>query len=598
MTNLCEDYSLNILQVDVASCRHPTAAIFPTSAATTVYILYSSPALLVVVISDREIVRKLITTDGGSTRFLSTPTGCRHRDRSSTYRQLTATVSAIAAAPPSTTVASPTSTPSLSLPELSTRRSSSSCRSSVAPRFPVFLDTTAPSPDPDSPPTDSACCSRSVRSVILSTVSEEHPATGQTSLFCDICPHRAFQSSPSDSGRDPTTIRMSSDASFAPPPFKGLPSEDAERWLRRFTYYVDYRKLSDDEALQLFKLLLSDTAADWLESLNDTDRHSIRSISKCFTERFETSEICRWKQASEIFTRQQSPNETVDIFITDVLNLAKRVPIDDQKIIRFALLKGFKPAIRQHVLQSSADTLDATIKAARIAEAAAAHGPSEAADITGLAKDVRDLLAALADLKTKPRTPSAERLAFTDGGATSSTSRSSSPRRVSFGDRPSRPECRPSQHSSSVYRRPVVNTPMSWEWPDDVPCDDRYCRPAPPSFQRRPSWPPNSWRHSRPLSGTQQQYWSPSSNFSTDHHLSGQSLHYTSHVCSRCGRFHAINDCFARGLQCFQCGRFNHLKAMCRSAPAPVVQPNPIVEPNFSGNFPRKNFVKHRNFNP
>jgi len=99
---------------------------------------------------------------------------------------------------------------------------------------------------------------------------------------------------------------MSSDASFAPPPFKGLPSEDAERWLRRFTYYVAYRKLSDDDALQLFKLLLSDTAADWLESLDDTDKHSIRSISKCFIERFETSEVNHWKQASEIFARHKA----------------------------------------------------------------------------------------------------------------------------------------------------------------------------------------------------------------------------------------------------------------------------------------------------
>jgi len=335
-----------------------------------------------------------------------------------------------------------------------------------------------------------------------------------------------------------------------------------------------------------------------LESLDDTDKRSIRSISKCFIERFETSEVNRWKQASEIFTRAQSPNETVDIFITDVLNLAKRVPIDDPKIIRFALLNGFKPAIRQYVLQSSAETLDATVKAARLAEAAAAHGPPEATDITGLAKDDRDLSAAVADLKTQTRTSSTERLAYTDAGATSSTSRSTSPRRVSFRDRPLRPGIRPAPQPSSVYRRPVVNTPMSWEWPDETPCDDRYCRPAPPSNQRRPSLPLNTWRRSRPSSWTQQQSWSPSSNFSTDRHSSGQSLHYSSNVCFKCGRLHAINDCFARGLQCFQCGRFNHIKAMCRSAPAHFVQPNQNERPNFSGNSPRQNFVKHINFNP
>jgi hypothetical protein len=391
---------------------------------------------------------------------------------------------------------------------------------------------------------------------------------------------------------------MSSDASFAPPPFKGLPSEDAERWLRRFRYYVDYRKLSDDEALQLFKLLLSDTAADWLESLDDADKRSIRSLAKCFTGRFETSEVYRWKQASEIFTRQQGPNESVDIFITDVLNLAKRVPIDDQKIIRFALLKGFKPAIRQHVLQSSADTLDATVKAARIAEAAAAHGPPEATDITGLAKDVRDLLTAVADMKTRPRTPSTERLACTDAGTTSSTSRASSPRRVSFSDRPSRSEFRPPPQSSSVYRRPVVNTPMSWDWPEEEPRYDRYRSSTPPSFQRRPAAPPNTWRRSRPSSSwTSQQPRSSSSTFAANRNSTGQSQRYSSNVCSNCGRQHSPNACFARGLQCFQCGRLNHFRVMCRSAPTQFGQSNRNAPRNFSGNFSGQNFTQRRQSN-
>jgi len=466
----------------------------------------------------------------------------------------------------------------------------------------LTFDTTVSPSDSDSSSTTSARQQRPARIVSFATVTEEQSKSGQPTLFGDIKPHRTMstseQSSASNIFRDRTPTRTSPDASFAPPPFKGLPSEDAERWLRRFTYYVEYRKLSDDEALQLFKLLLSDTAADWLESLDEADKRSTRSISKCFLNRFETSEVYRWKQASEIFTRQQGPTESVDIFITDVLNLAKRVPIDDQKIIRFALLKGFKPAIRQHVLQSSAETLEATVKAARIAEAAAAHGPPEATDITGLAKDIRDLLAAVADMKTKTRTPSTERLAYTDAGATSSMSRSSSPRRVSFSDRPHRPEIRPAQ-PSSVYRQPVVNTPMSWEWPDEEPRydRDRDRRPAPSSFSRRPSLPPNSWRRSRPSSWMPPQNRSPSSTFSANRNSSGQSQHYSPNVCLNCGRQHGSNACFARGLQCFQCGRFNHFRVMCRSAPTQFVQPNRNVPPNFSGNFSGPNFAQRRQSN-
>jgi len=116
--------------------------------------------------------------------------------------------------------------------------------------------------------------------------------------------------------------------------------------------------MSDDDALQLFKLLLTDSAADWLESLEDAVKRSSAAVTAKFLERFASSEVVRWQKASEIFSRQQGPQEKVDTFITDILNLAKRVPIEDQTIIRFALLKGFKPSIRQHVLQTSADTLE------------------------------------------------------------------------------------------------------------------------------------------------------------------------------------------------------------------------------------------------
>ena len=518
-------------------------------------------------------------------------------------RASTPSASPASAEPPSLiNVATPAPTPTSSS-EASTRRSASpSPSTSLIGLPPLNLDATAPSFDSDSSSTVTVSQQRPARTVSFASTAKPSSTRGQPSLFSDIKQRRtmsiAEQSSASNISRDRTPTRMSSDASFAPPPFKGLPSEDAERWLRRFRYYVEYRKLSDDEALQLFKLLLSDTAADWLESLDDAEKRSMHSLAKSFIERFETSEIYRWKQASAIFTRQQGPNETVDIFITDVLNLAKRVPIDDQKIIRFALLKGFKPAIRQHVLQSSADTLDATVKAARIAEAAAAHGPPEATDITGLAKDVRDLLAAVADLKTKPRTPSTERLAYTDAGATSSTSRSNSPRRVSFSDRPSRPEFRPQQQSSSAYRRPVVNTPMSWEWPDDEPRYDRDRRPTPPPFQRRPSGPPSTWRRSRPASSwTSSQPRSPSSTFSTNRNSTGQSQRYSSNVCPNCGRQHGPNACFARGLQCFQCGRLNHFRVMCRSAPAQFGQPKRNAPPNFSGNFSGPNFTQRRQSN-
>jgi len=243
-------------------------------------------------------------------------------------------------------------------------------------RLPVFnLDSTVPSSDPDTLLTDNITSSTPQAASFLS-IPEEH-TTGQTNFRTLTETHSAMsfgqESSSASRSRDSTPHRMSSDAALAPPSFKGTTSEDAERWLRRFKYYVDYRKMSEDEALQIFKLFMADTAADWLESLDDNDKRSFRAITDKFIERFESSEVFRWQKASEIFSRQQGPTEKVDTFITDILNLAKRVPIDDPTIIRYALLKGFKPSIRQHVLQTSPETLDATLKSARIANMAAGN---------------------------------------------------------------------------------------------------------------------------------------------------------------------------------------------------------------------------------
>jgi len=35
--------------------------------------------------------------------------------------------------------------------------------------------------------------------------------------------------------------------------------------MKKFNYYVEFRHMEDEVAIQLFKLLLTESAADWLE---------------------------------------------------------------------------------------------------------------------------------------------------------------------------------------------------------------------------------------------------------------------------------------------------------------------------------------------
>lgn len=333
----------------------------------------------------------------------------------------------------------------------------------------------------------------------------------------------SFQPTSFESNREAPTM-VFSDAQIGPPPFSGQPSQNAERWLRKFQYYVHFRKLPPEEAVQFFNLLLTDVAADWIEALPDATRQNIDSLYHAFRERFDSSEICRWKDAAAVFDRKQSDGESVETFITDLLNLAKKVPIKDSHIIKLTLIKGFLPHIRQHVIQSGADSMDAVIKAARTAEAANSETSGSSSEVATLSQEVKALVTAVNELRSRSRPSSPERVDSVERGPRML----SPPRRVSFAEPP----------ATSLYppydrRQPVVNVPLDWEGDDanyydtdDSPA--QYDRGPMPRQYRPPSRPPSTF----PNSGACHQ----SDYFS---------------MCHNCGRSHPPYNCCSRSRHVF-----------------------------------------------
>ena len=90
------------------------------------------------------------------------------------------------------------------------------------------------------------------------------------------------------------------------------------------------------------------------------------------------------------------------------------MPISDPALVRVALLNGFKPYIRRHVLEASVDTLEETIKVARITEAAYNDTRPDETEVEALTKDVRDLIAAVQELQSNARPPTQENTATVD----------------------------------------------------------------------------------------------------------------------------------------------------------------------------------------
>jgi hypothetical protein len=181
------------------------------------------------------------------------------------------------------------------------------------------------------------------------------------------------------------------DASFTPKLFTGA-TKDAEKTEQRLDYFLNYSefwKIRGLSRLQLFKLLLTDQAAERLRSVSDTILNDFDQLLRDFRKRFSLIDLDRWRKASALWSREQKKDESVDAY--EVQNSARIVPVTDQILLRFAVIRGLRPEIRLHVLQSQADTMDAVIKSARVAEAALAASSQES-NVSILTQQVTQLL--------------------------------------------------------------------------------------------------------------------------------------------------------------------------------------------------------------
>jgi len=79
-----------------------------------------------------------------------------------------------------------------------------------------------------------------------------------------------------------------------------------------------------------------------------------------------TASFLKYKHASELFNKKQN-NETVDDFCAQMQYLAKQVNVDEQ-MLRFAVLNGLKPDIKDHVTRSQPTDWRSLVEAAKIGE--------------------------------------------------------------------------------------------------------------------------------------------------------------------------------------------------------------------------------------
>ena len=99
----------------------------------------------------------------------------------------------------------------------------------------------------------------------------------------------------------------------------------------------------------------------------DEQKDTIAHLRDAFATRYQTPDALKYKSASEIFTRRQTQDESVDDYIMRMRKLAKLIEADDN-ILRYAIINGLLPYISVQVTQAKPTTIDAILDVARLAE--------------------------------------------------------------------------------------------------------------------------------------------------------------------------------------------------------------------------------------
>jgi len=112
------------------------------------------------------------------------------------------------------------------------------------------------------------------------------------------------------------------DSSLAPTPFKGDGSDSPTDWLQYFQRYVAFKQLPETAVLPLFALLMRGPANIWFTTLTDDVRNDYGQVLAAFHAKYDPTPTSLWKRASDFWSRDQKPKESVEVYASDMMKHA------------------------------------------------------------------------------------------------------------------------------------------------------------------------------------------------------------------------------------------------------------------------------------
>jgi hypothetical protein len=312
--------------------------------------------------------------------------------------------------------------------------------------------------------------------------------------------------------------RAISDAAVAPKPFTGKSSQDPEAWLEYFERYCDFRRLVPADRLNLFGIMLHEGAADWFSTLPAEQKAQYTDLVKAFKANYYKSAELKWREAGQLWNQAQGAEERVEDYVTRLRKAARRLELPPE-VLHYAVINGLRGPIRLHVVQQGVKSLDDTIRAAKVAEAAASTTPDV---IPMMMLDAMKATAQASEKQAAELKQLAARVATLSTAAVAAA-------------------------ASAEPIMAVTGQPQGQR---------RALRPTPQNQQRQAY----AQRAANRTDG------GPRSFARTDQQPQQQSQRP---ACGRCGWSHQPGNCRADGQLCRSCGKAGHFARVCRSARAP-----------------------------
>jgi hypothetical protein len=158
--------------------------------------------------------------------------------------------------------------------------------------------------------------------------------------------------------------------SHEPPKFSGSDKKGdirAEDWLSQVKKYANWKGLTPNQLAAYFPLLLKDAAADWYDTLDANVKQSFPLLEQRFLSYFASREVAKLRDAAELWTRTQKPDESVADYFAAMKKLSKYLPINPEMLM-YSVLNGLLGPIKAHVMKEKYTNIDDMLDIAKRAE--------------------------------------------------------------------------------------------------------------------------------------------------------------------------------------------------------------------------------------